>query len=93
MPNIDELIRDHVTLSIRCLDRVHLHACMPKLQTSGGLCYLLRDHLGHPTISDQLGPGGRPGVLRSLDRAAAGAAHGRRSRPWHPSARPPASGG
>jgi hypothetical protein len=27
---------------------VYLHAYMPKLQTSGGLCYFLHDHLGHP---------------------------------------------
>jgi hypothetical protein len=54
MPNVHELIRDHVTLSIRCLDRVYLHAYLPKLQTSGGLCYFLRDHLGHPIPSPAL---------------------------------------
>jgi hypothetical protein len=54
MPNVYELIRDHVTLSIRCLDRLYLHAYMPKLQTSGGLCYFLRDHLGYPIPSPAL---------------------------------------
>ena len=54
MPNVHELIRDHVTLSIRCLDRLYLHAYMPKLQTSGGLCYFLRDHWGHPIPSPAL---------------------------------------
>ena len=54
MPNVHELIRDHVTLSIRCLDRLYLHAYMPTLQTSGGLCYFLRDHLGHPIPSPAL---------------------------------------
>jgi hypothetical protein len=54
MPNVHELIRDHVTLSIRCLDRLYLHAYLPKLQTSGGLCYFLRDHLGHPLPSPAL---------------------------------------
>lgn len=54
MPNVHELIRDHVTLSIRCLDRLYLHAYMPKLQTSGGLCYFLRDHRGHPIPSPAL---------------------------------------
>ena len=54
MPNVHELIRHHVTLSIRCLDRLYLHAYMPKLQTSGGLCYFLRDHLGHPIPSPAL---------------------------------------
>ena len=54
MPNVHELIRDHVTLSIRCLDRLYLHAYMPKLETSGGLCYFLRDYLGHPIPSPAL---------------------------------------
>ena len=54
MPNVHELIRDHVTLSIRCLDRLYAHAYLPKLQTSGGLCYFLRDHLGHPIPSPAL---------------------------------------
>jgi hypothetical protein len=54
MPNVHELIRDHVTLSIRCLDRLYLHAYLPKLQTSGGLCYFLRDHRGHPIPSPAL---------------------------------------
>ena len=47
-PNIADIIRHHVWLKVRCIDRVYLHAYMPKLQTSGGLCYFLRDYLGHP---------------------------------------------
>ena len=53
-PNIETIIRDHVTLSVRCLDRIYLQGYMPKLQTSGGLCYFLRDHLGHPIPSPAL---------------------------------------
>jgi hypothetical protein len=53
-PNIDTIIRDHVTLSVRCLDRIYLQGYMPKLQTSGGLCYFLRDHLGYPIPSPAL---------------------------------------
>ena len=45
-PNIADIIRQHVTLSVSCIDRLYLHAYMPKLQTSGGLCYFLHDHLG-----------------------------------------------
>jgi hypothetical protein len=52
--HVHELIRDHVTLSIRCLDRLSLDAYMPKLQTAGGLSYFLRDHLGHPIPSPAL---------------------------------------
>ena len=53
-PNIAAIIRQHVSLEVRCLDRLYLHAYLPKLQTSGGLCYFLRDHLGHPIPSPAL---------------------------------------
>ena len=35
-PNIDTIIKDHVTLTVRCLDRIYVQGYMPKLQTSGG---------------------------------------------------------
>jgi len=50
-PHIETSIKDHVALTVRCLDRLDLQGDMPKLQTSGGLCYFLRDHLGHPIPS------------------------------------------
>ena len=53
-PNIYAIIRQHVSLEVRCIDRVYLHAYMPKLQTSGGLCYFLHDYLGHPVPSPAL---------------------------------------
>jgi len=53
-PNIADIIRHHVSLEVRCIDRLYLHAYMPKLQTSGGLCYFLRDYLGHPIPSPAL---------------------------------------
>src|SRR5262245_579549 len=54
MPNIAEIIRHHVSLSVSCFDRLYLHGYMPKLQTSGGLCYFLHDHLGYPIPSPAL---------------------------------------
>ena len=53
-PNIADIIRHHVSLSVRCLDRLYLQAYMPKLQTSGGLCYFLHDHRGYPIPSPAL---------------------------------------
>src|SRR5215468_4050570 len=53
-PNIANIIGHHVTLEVRCIDRLYLHAYMPKLQTSGGLCYFLRDYLGNPIPSPAL---------------------------------------
>ena len=43
-----------MSLEVRCIDRIYLHAYMPKLQTSGGLCYFLSDHLGYPIPSPAL---------------------------------------
>ena len=46
--NIATIIHQHVSLEVRCLDRLYLQAYMPKLQTPGGLCYFLHDDLGNP---------------------------------------------
>ena len=50
-PNIADIICHHVSLSVRCIDRLYLHAYMPKQQTSGGLCYFLHDHRWYPIPS------------------------------------------
>ncbi len=57
-PNIEAIIRDRVTLTIDCIDRLYLNGYVPKLQTSGQLCWFLREHLGHPIPS--------PALLRPL---------------------------
>lgn len=41
MPNVAELIRDHVTLTVDCVDRLYLNAYVPRLQTSGGVVRFL----------------------------------------------------
>lgn len=41
MPNIAELIRDHVTLSVDCVDRLYLNGYVPRLQTPGGVVAFL----------------------------------------------------
>jgi hypothetical protein len=65
MPNVHEIIRDHVSLSISCVDRIYVNGYMPALQTSGQLCDYMRRHLGQPIPS--------PAVLRPIhDRFVAG---------------------
>jgi hypothetical protein len=54
MPNIQEVIRDHVSLSITCVDRLYVNGYLPALQSPGQLCYFLRDHLGYPIPSPAL---------------------------------------
>jgi len=53
-PTIPTLLRDHVSLEVRCIDRLYLTGYQPKLQTSGGLCYFLQEHLGYPIPSPAL---------------------------------------
>jgi hypothetical protein len=51
MPNIHEIIRDHVSLSTSCVDRLYVNGYVPKLQTSGQLYYFMHDHLRKPIPS------------------------------------------
>ena len=69
-PNVADLIRHHVSLEVRCLDRLYLHAYVPKLQTSGGLCYFLRDHRGHPIPSPALFKPMHDRFVRAVERYA-----------------------
>ena len=41
MPNVAELIRDHVTLTVDCVDRLYLNAYVPRLQSPGGVVAFL----------------------------------------------------
>lgn len=54
MPNVAELIRDHVTLEVECVDRLYLNGYIPALQTPGQLVYFLTKHRGHPIPSPKL---------------------------------------
>ena len=58
MPNIASIIRDHVVLSIRCVDRLYVNGYLPKLQSSGQLAYFMTEQLGKPIPS--------PALLRPL---------------------------
>jgi hypothetical protein len=40
------LLRDHVTLTCRCVDRIFLQGYVPKLQTVGWVCRFLHDRRG-----------------------------------------------
>lgn len=51
MPNIPELLKDHVTLEVECLDRLYLNGYIGPLATSGGLVAFMREQLGKPIPS------------------------------------------
>jgi len=54
MPNVNDIIRDHISLSITCVDRLYVNGYLPSLQTSGQLCYFLKEYLGNPIPSPAL---------------------------------------
>ena len=84
MPNVAELIKDHVTLSVDCVDRVYLNVYVPRLQASGGVVSFLR-HCGQrvlsPAVFGQItetfktgfGPGPRSGTFRGSSSRRANA--------------------
>jgi hypothetical protein len=53
MPNVAELIEDHVTLTVDCVDRLYLNAYVPRLQSSGGVVGYLAQR-GHEIPSPAL---------------------------------------
>jgi hypothetical protein len=54
MPNVHEIIRDHVRLSISCIDRLYVNGYLPALQTPEQVRYFLEYHLGNPVPSPAL---------------------------------------
>jgi hypothetical protein len=46
-PSVATILRDHVSLSSSCIDRLYLNGYAPKLQSSGQVCAFLCDHLGN----------------------------------------------
>ena len=58
MPNVAEIIKDHVTLEVRCIDRLYLNAYVPRLQTAGGVIDFLvracRQKIASPVVFGQI---------------------------------------
>src|SRR5918994_1091142 len=57
MPNVAELIRDHVTLTVECVDRLYLNAYVPRMQSAGGVIgFLLQrgQKIPSPAVFGQL---------------------------------------
>ncbi len=70
MPNIASIMRDHVVLSIRCVDRLYINGYLPKLQTAGQLAYFMTEHLGKPIPSPALLRPLHDRFVEALDRFA-----------------------
>ena len=58
--DINEILKDHVTLDIECIDRIYLNGYIPNLQTGGQLVRFLR-HRGYGIPS--------PAILSEMTKA------------------------
>src|SRR5258708_9377719 len=57
MPNVAEVIRDHVTLAVECVDRLYLNAYVPGLQRGLGVVAFLRQRgqvIASPTLFGEI---------------------------------------
>jgi hypothetical protein len=54
MPNVETLLRDHVTLNVDCIDRLYLNGYVPGLQRPEQLFRFLRWHRAQPVVSPAL---------------------------------------
>jgi hypothetical protein len=54
MPNIETILRKHVTLQVECIDRIYLQGYVPGLQRPNQLAYFLNVHRGYPMPSPAL---------------------------------------
>jgi hypothetical protein len=58
VPNVAEIIKDHVTLEVRCMDRLYVNAYVPRLQSPGGVIDFLvrgcRQKIASPAVFGQI---------------------------------------
>lgn len=52
--NIAEILKDHVTFELECIDRMYLNVYVPALQYESGVVGFFRRHRGHPFASSAL---------------------------------------
>ena len=54
MPNVESLLREHVTVQVDCIDRLYLNGYVPLLQRPENLWWFFTQHRGWPVPSPQL---------------------------------------
>jgi len=54
MPNVENLLRDHVRLQVDCIDRLYCNGYVPKLQRPQNLWWFFHEHLKCPVVSPVL---------------------------------------
>ena len=52
--SVAEILNNHVTFELECIDRMYLNVYVPALQFEGGVVKFFRSHRGHPFASSAL---------------------------------------
>ena len=51
---VSEILNQHVTFELECIDRMYLNVYIPSLQCENGVAKFFRSHRGHPFASSAL---------------------------------------
>lgn len=52
--SVSEILNEHVTFELECIDRMYLNVYVPSLQCENGVAKFFRSHRGHPFASSAL---------------------------------------
>jgi hypothetical protein len=66
--SVAEVLADHVTLEVECIDRMYLNLYVPKLQYEMGVVGFFRNHLGYSFASSALMDPITKGFVRNVER-------------------------
>ena len=69
--SVAEILRQHVTLAVECIDRMYLNVYVPRLQSERGVVGFFRYHRGHPFASSALMEPISKAFIRSIEAFAA----------------------
>jgi hypothetical protein len=69
--SVAEILREHVTLEVECIDRMYLNVYVPRLQSERGVVGFFRYHRGYPFASSALMEPISKAFVRSIEAFAA----------------------
>jgi hypothetical protein len=69
--SVAEILRDHITLDVECIDRMYLNAYVPRLQYEEGVAGFFHRHRGQPVVSSVLMAPISKAFVRSVERFVA----------------------
>lgn len=68
--SVADVLAEHVTFEVECIDRMYLNVYQPRLQHVGGVVWFLRGHLGHRFASSALMDPITKGFVAAIHRFA-----------------------